>query len=251
MRNGMYGWNPIGGQRKMGLKYAMSRAWIHAALWTGLATTFAAGVSFGGGFQNGSFESPGLAGAGAILLDCPGIVTGWVHNNNCPGVGSELLTASGNYGLATLDGGQYITWGGNGNIGGALQQTFDTIAGAIYTVNYLIAIQQNIGTVQSMKVEAFDGITLLNSAAANNFLFLTFTPGPTLTFTATSTSTTLRFTDLTSLANSIPANWGLDTVTVQSNQAGVPEPGSAFLLGAGLAALLLAPRFRKCLLSVR
>jgi hypothetical protein len=171
-------------------------------------------------------------------------VTGWVHNNNCS-AGSEILTASGNYGLATLDGGQYITWGGNGAIGGTLQQTFDTAAGASYTVNYLIAIQQNVGVGQSMMVEAFDGITLLNSAAANNFQFPTFTPGPTLTFTASSTSTTLRFTDTTSLANSAAANWGLDTVTVQSNQSVAPEPGSALLLAAGLAALLLASRFRK------
>ncbi len=222
----------------------MSRVWIHSALLTGLATTFAAGVGFGGVFQNGSFESPGVGGSGAIVLGCPGILTGWVHNNNCSGA-SEILTSSGVFGLATLDGGQYITWGGNGNIGGTLQQTFDTIAGASYTVNYLIAIQQNTGPGQSMKVEALDGITLLNSAAANNFLYLTFTPGPTLTFMASSTSTTLRFTDTTSLANSAGANWGLDTVTVQSNQAGVREPGSALLLGAGLAALLLAPRFRK------
>jgi hypothetical protein len=244
MRNGMYGWNPIGEQRQMGLKCAMSRAWIHSALLAGLATTFAAGVGFGGIFQNGSFENPGLGGAGFLGLNCPGIVTGWVHANNC-GAGSEILTASGNYGLATLDGGQYITWGGNGGTGGTLQQTFDTTAGASYFVNYLIAIQQNTGPGQSMKVEALDGINLLNSAAADNFLFLTWTPGPTLNFTASSTSTTLRFTDTTSLANSSAANWGLDAVTVQSNQSGVPEPGSAFLLGAGLAALLLASRFRK------
>jgi hypothetical protein len=234
----------LGEQRQMGLKYAMSRAWIHSALLTGLATTFATGVGFGGVFQNGGFESPGLGVTGASNLGCPGSVTGWVHNNNCS-AGSELLTASGNYGLATLDGGQYITWGGNGNTGGILQQTFDTIAGASYTVNYLIAIQQNTGPGQSMKVEALDGITLLNSAAANNFLFLSLTPGPTLNFTASSTSTTLRFTDTTSFANSSAANWGLDTVTVQSNQSGVPEPGSALLFGAGLAAVLLAPRFRK------
>jgi hypothetical protein len=229
----------------MRLICAMSRGWIYSALLTGLATTFAAGVSLGSPFQNGGFESPGLGGAGFLGLNCPGVVTGWVHNNNC-GAGSEILTASGNYGLATLDGGQYITWGGNGAIGGTLQQTFDTAAGVVYTVNYLIAIQQNTGPGQSMKVEAFDGSILLNSAAANNFLYLTFTPGPTLTFTAGSTSTTLRFTDTTSLANSGPANWGLDTVTVQSNQvAGVPEPGSALMLVAGLAALILAARFHK------
>ncbi len=161
MRNGMYGWNPIGGQRQMVLKYAMSSAWIHTALWTGLATTFAAGVSFGGVFQNGSFESPGLAGAGAIFLACPGIVTGWVHNNNCSTV-SELLTASGNFGLATLDGGQYISWGGNGNIGGTLQQTFDTIAGASYTAKHRAGTEHEGGSARRDHSPEFRGCKQLS-----------------------------------------------------------------------------------------
>jgi hypothetical protein len=206
-------------------------------------TTLAAGIGFGSPFQNGSFESPGTGSNASLALDCPGIVTGWIHGNNCGGQ-SEFLTKSGTFGLATLDGGQYITWGGNGFNGGTLQQTFDTITGANYTVNYLIAIQQNSGTTQSMKVEAFDGINLLNSAAASNFSFPTFTPGPTLSFTASSMSTTLRFTDTTSLANSALANWGLDTVTVQSNQSGVPEPGTLALLAAGLGILLVSKRKR-------
>ena len=95
-----------------------------------------------------------------------------------------------------------------------------------------------------MKVEAFNGIALLNSAAANDFLFLTLTAGPTLNFTATSTSIILRFTDMTTIGNSAPANWGLDTVTVQSNQAAVPEPGTLTLLIAGLGTLLVSKGMR-------
>ena len=129
-------------------------------------------MGLGAPFQNGSFDSPGLGALSFSILTCPGIVTGWIHNNNCGA--SEVLTASGNYGLATLDGGQYITWGGNGNTGGTLEQTFDTVAGVIYNVNYLLAIQQNNGPGQSMKVEAFNGIILLGAQSVSDISFLTF-----------------------------------------------------------------------------
>jgi hypothetical protein len=204
----------------------------------GLAVTLTAGIGLATPFQNGTFDQPAVGG-GALVLDCPGVVLGWVHTNNCNN-GAELLTKSGSFGLSTLDGGQYITWGGNGFTGGTLEQTFDTVTGGIYSIDYLIAIQQNVGPGQSMKVEAFDGSTLLGSTAATDFLNTALTAGPTLHFTATSGSTTLRFTDLTSLANSAAANWGLDTVTVQFTPpatSGVPEPSTWFLATAGFGAL--------------
>lgn len=191
-------------------------------------------------YQNGGFEGPALA-FGSVVLDCPGNVIGWTHTNNCNN-GAELLTTSGSFGLSTLDGGQYITWGGNGFSGGTLEQTFDTLTGGIYTVDYLLAIQQG-GTTQSMKAEVFDGATLLSSTGTTNFAFSTFTAGPTLTFTALSNSTTLRFTDLTSIANSVSANWGLDTVTLKligTTTPSAPEPGTVALLFTGLGAMLFS-----------
>ena len=97
-------------------------------------------------FQNGGFEGPTLA-FGDVVLDCPGNVAGWTHANNCNN-GAELLSTSGSFGLSTLDGGQYITWGGNGFTGGALEQTFDTLTGGIYMIDYLLAIQQG-GTAKA------------------------------------------------------------------------------------------------------
>jgi hypothetical protein len=212
---------------------------IVRVVFMGLAATFTAAIGLASPFQNGTFDQPAAGSSSALVLDCPGIVLGWTHTNNC-GNGAELLSKSGSFGLPTLDGGQYITWGGNGFTGGTLEQTFDTVIGGIYTVDYLIAIQQNTTPGQSMKAEAFDGSTLLGSIAANDFLYPTLTAGPTLHFTAASGSTTLRFTDMTSLANSVPANWGLDTVTVQFTPgatSGVPEPGTWFLATAGLGGL--------------
>lgn len=142
--------------------------------------------------------------------------------------------------MTTLDGGQYTTRGGNGFTGGTLEQTFDTVIGGIYSIDYLIAIQQNTTPGQSMKAEAFDGSTPLAAIAANDFLYTTLTAGPTLQFIATSGSTTLRFTDTTSLTNSVAANWALDTVTVQFTPgvtSGVPEPATWAVVGVGLIAL--------------
>ena len=101
-----------------------------------------------------------------------------------------------------------------------------------------------------MKAEVFDGASLLSSTGTTDFAFLTFAAGPTLTFTALSNSTTLRFTDLTSIANSVSANWGLDTVTLKligTAAPSVPEPGTLALLLIGLGALL----FSKCRAKIR
>ncbi len=148
---------------------------IGGLVWMGLAITFTAATGLAAPFQNGTFDQPVVSG-GALVLDCPGVVLGWSHSNNCNN-GAELLSKSGSFGLSTLDGGQYIVWGGNGFTGGTLEQTFDTVIGGLYSVDYLLAIQQGSSS-QSMKVEAFDGATLLGSNSSTDFVFATLTAGP-------------------------------------------------------------------------
>ena len=198
------------------------------------------GIAFGASFANGSFESPG----GAPIrqwLSYPGnpsssFVTGWISNG-----GFQIYESSGQDGIPAGDGTYYVSFGHNGNTGGTLSQTFDTISGGLYTVNYLVTLQQG-GDPEGMKVEAFNGTTLLNGVGLNNFIYQTWTGGPQLTFTAASQSTTLIFTDTTIGGGS--ANWGLDAVTV--NMAPVPVPPGLLLLGPGLVGLAaVRRRFKK------
>jgi hypothetical protein len=197
-----------------------------------------AGIASGAAFQNGSFEIPALtAGNAQGLGNADASVTGWLHNN----FGGDFLANSGAFGVSPsgLNGSQWITFVGTGNFGGSIQQTFDTIAGTTYTVGFLLMVQQGTGT-QSMKVEALNGLTLLNSLFETNFSTPqdSFTLHPVFTFTATGSSSTLRFTDnLQGSDNSGGANWGLDNVTVAAPNS-TPEPGTFGLLALAGGALL-------------
>jgi hypothetical protein len=198
-------------------------------------------------FTNGSFENPGT-GAATSLNNNAFVVTGWSHTGTTFG---DLYTRSNTFGIAAGDGLYYITWGGSGATGGTLSQTFDTVIGDIYTVNYLITTQQLAGSnlpIQSNTVAAFDGSALLNSVTNSfNMAAGNWQAGTTLTFVAASTSTTLRFTDTTSSTNSPSINWGLDVVTVngQPGQSGaVPEPSTYALMGGSLALLAWLRRSR-------
>ena len=118
-----------------------------------------------------------------------------------------------------------MSWGHNGNTGGTLSQTFDTIVGTTYRVDYLLSLQQG-GEPESMKVKAFGPAGLLNGGTLSNFTYSTWTAGSGPAFTAASPTTTLVFTDL---GPSVFTNWGLDAVKVQP----VPVPSALLLLGAG------------------
>ncbi len=187
-------------------------------------------------FSNGSFETP-IASGNTDLATLS--VPPWVYVG--PG-NSSFLTASGAFGIAAGDGSQYITWGGSGTTGGQLSQTFDTIAGFIYTVNYILATQQGGATppVQSFSVAAFDGATQL-AAVSNSFNSAAgvWQSGTALNFVATSSSTILRFTDTSVGADSV--NWGLDNVVVNGSEppptGGVPEPSTYALTGMSLGLL--------------
>lgn len=194
------------------------------------------GGTFAAPFQNGSFEFPGGAPIRQGLGCNDTFVTGWVHNASvCTGF--EIYESSNQDGIPAGAGNYYVSWGHNASTGGTLQQTFDTLIGTTYTINYLLTTQQGTPVTQTALVEALNGSTVLSSTT-NNFSPLngTWISGNTLTFTAVSTSSTLRFTDQTTAANSGSINWGLDAVTV-SAPSGVPEPASCALLFVGLLGL--------------
>jgi hypothetical protein len=196
-------------------------------------------------FTNGGFDSPG-GGIGGALSNGSTVVTGWTYTGSANNV---FYSPSGSFGILAGGGTHYITFGGNFNAGGVMSQTFDTISGTTYNVNYLVTTQQ--GTVtspfQTNSVQAFDGATLL--AGVNNSLGMangTWLNGIQLTFTAASSSTTLRFTDTNSVGSFGGVNWGLDSVTVAAvdNGNAVPEPATYALVLASLGAIAFHRRKR-------
>ena len=201
---------------------------------------FYSGLAFGAPFTNGSFESPGGSNTRFYLSSAgDNHVTGWYNLG-----GFQIYETQAGDGITPKDGSWYISWGHNGNTGGTLSQTFDTVAGTTYAVNYFLRTQQGADPVdpEGMKVQAFNGKTVLGEASLLDFTYVTWTVGPELTFTAASTSTTLIFTDITNGGGS--ANWGLDAVTV--NASAVPLPSALLLLGPGLVGIAgIKRRFKR------
>lgn len=213
----------------------------------------------GATFFNGSFESPGapflpwdpglryLGDEQLDPADLPG--TGWVHAGTAiPASQFGDFYTNGQGGLWTLppvDGNYFIGFGASGFNGGVLSQTFDTVVGATYWVNYaLTTLELFTGPypAQEAFVEVLDSDDV-QLASALNFLPLgppAWGNGITLVFTATTTSTTLRFTDLSGPGTgpgdgTFDINWGLDNVSLSET----PEPGTFAVLGVGLGILAL------------
>lgn len=200
-------------------------------------------------FLNGSFENPVVAN-----FDAAAVPTGWTKFDtgcgvdNCPGVGVFMQTYSA-FALPPLPGGgfQAVGFGGNGNIGSSVRQTFDTVAGHTYQVSFFYVIQQG-GGFEDWIAEVLNGATPLTSQSQlfNNQAWQNFT----FNFVAASASSTLRFTDnsgAVSPADSNGTNWGLDLVTVTdltAPPATAPEPADLLLIATGLAAVAAIRRFR-------
>jgi Protein of unknown function (DUF642)/PEP-CTERM motif len=189
----------------------------------------AAGISWGSTFQNGGFESPVLSG-----FDFTIVPTGWVKND--PTGSGLFLENYSAFSLPTLNGQgtQAYGFGGNGVVAGDLSQTFDTIPAASYHVTFQYVVQQG-PQFEDLMVQALNGATVLasNSIRFNNTGWVT----STLDFTAASTSTTLRFSDITGVADpglGTSTNWALDAVTLaQVGGSAVPEPSSWALAALG------------------
>ena len=199
-----------------------------------------------GSFTNGNFESPGIT-VGTQDPIYPGHQpTGWVAGGTASIGAFQVFYENGMYGVVGKDGPNVVGFGGNGTTGGTLSQTFDTVLGQTYTVNYWVTDQQGVD-VQSVRLDALGlaprgsvSYTIPNFDTGTNY---TWHAGTSLSFIADGSSSTIRFTDTT--ASGFGANWGLDGVTVNGVQVGaIPEPGTYGLLLAGLGFLGFVARRR-------
>lgn len=211
-------------------------------------------VGFAAAFTNGGFESPlagtaapgdaaGLGGgfanqADSIDLDTQAnYMTGWTFLPS--GSGHKVGLYDGNFfgkfggATAAVDGTQYLAFNFFDNVplDDAIEQTFDTVIGTKYRIEYSVGRADFNGTT----TPAFD-VTLTSNGGTLGDLASKTTTNPvdaswltdSVIFTATTTSTTVRFTDA-SIGDSVSSDSLLDAVSLTV----VPEPASLALLGMG------------------
>jgi hypothetical protein len=184
----------------------------------GMSGVASANLITNGGFESGSFSSWSTAGL------------------TCSGVGANFSSASG--GCVGYDGdpgphsGTSAAYLGTALGGGVISQSFSTVAGQNYLIDFYMAIGSSQGTSSpnAMLVTAA-GTTLLSilNAPVQGFAHYSYN------LLASATSTTLTFTH-----GDQPSFFILDDVSATA----VPEPGTLLLLGIGSAALAFARRRR-------
>jgi hypothetical protein len=232
---------------------------FRAALFMGVAVVLGSQpVARAAMFSNGGFESPDISGSAGGGIGFLTGTDGWkVTETAIPPRGITIFDNNNPAGPAS-EGTQFITLRNDGT-SATIQQTFDTIIGADYVVNwdegYASTGSSNffnppasghyMGEVfnDSLSLLATTGDRITTAfvhddpeATIDPIWGVTWAP-VTLAFTATSATSTLRFTQT---SNSIFFNsYGvaLDNVFLQ-----VPEPASLSLLAAG--GLLLIRRRR-------
>lgn len=173
---------------------------------------------WGASFGNGSFEQPGVAGFQALPAGSS-LISGWVVDAGGVAYASNEAT----HDVQPLDGQAAATFGNAGATGGQISQSFDTVPGTVYRVNYWFCqTDSDLFETQSMEVEAFAGANSLALAASNQIPSVRnqWSQGALYTFTATSTSTRLVFRDTTLAGDGLTANWALDAVVVTSGGSG-------------------------------
>lgn len=156
-----------------------------------------------------------------------GSISGWAYSGS---VGVNLYVQgqfahSGSYGAGI---------GPNGFVA-TLSQSFSTVVGQAYELDFWLALNPPNGTgyqPNALNV-ALDGNALLSLSDAAPFGFTHYVYG----FTATQATTTLSFD-----VRNDPWGFSLDDVAVNRAAVNVPEPGSLALVGLALAGLRLRRR---------
>ena len=198
------------------------------------ACAAACGVATSAGaaaFTNGSFELGVDPGSTFVTLGNGSTgITGWV-------VGGDSIDYIGGYWQAE-DGSRSVDLSGNAN--GSVSQTFDTLAGHSYVVNFFLAGNPDGGPAAKVAITSADGTQL-----QSNIFTVTGSDSRTsmgwkpysYDFTAATNSTTLTFASATGTAFG-PA---LDNVSV----AGVTEPATWAMMLIGFGGLGAALRSRR------
>jgi len=210
------------------------RGWtICAAVAASLGVAGSAGAAT---FTNGSFESASVdPGSGFIELGAGStVIDGWV-------VGGDSIDYIGGY-WQPEDGSRSIDLSGAAN--GSVSQTFDTILGHSYVVNFFLAGNPDGGPAAKVAISSATGgpvqsniFTVTGSDSRANMGWQPYQ----YRFTANGASTTLTFASATDTAYG-PA---LDNVSV----AGVPEPAQWALMLVGFGGLGAAMRRRRAALA--
>lgn len=228
----------------------MNKSWHTSVralcLSAGLALPLAVSASV---FTNGGFDAGGACGA--VDITTPGAApSGWVGGGTLGGMNLFCQSASLGY-INPKDGVNSIGFGGNWQTDARLSQTFDTVAGEWYTVEFFTSSQQGGSGIQSFRLDALNGADVLASLSSfipsggnDNGLWAAHT----LAFLAAGTSSTIRFSDISLSSESGGVNWALDAVSVtgRTDTGGtVPEPTSLALAALSLAALGAAKRRRR------
>jgi hypothetical protein len=181
------------------------------------------GVASANLLTNGDFETGSFAG--------------WTTSGlTCSGVGSAFNSATGGCfgydGDPGPHGGTAAAYLGTAAGGGVISQSFDTVAGAAYVVNFYLAngAYQQVTAPNSLSVVAGGNLLLsLTDAGAQGFVHYTYE------FLASSDTSSLVITH-----GNVPSFFILDDVSVTS----VPEPSSLLLMGIGLAGVAFFARRR-------
>lgn len=193
-----------------------------------------AGQSHAAAFQNGSFELGSFSGTPAFDTIGAGssAITGWqVLGHSVDWINQSFWQSSNGRLSIDLNGAGF----------GGLAQTFDTIAGQRYTVNFDLAGNTDRQSVKSVAVNAGDfSQTFQFNSVGHSFGNMGWSK-QSFSFTAQANQTTLSFVSPTNDGNTY---WGaaLDNVSVQV--APVPEPETYALMGLGLLGLIASRRRR-------